>query len=186
MKKILVIAIVAIFMGSCARNVIIPKAVNTVSTASYSDLNLNRADYEVINSISVDAAINCIVSSRGKVVDVNGLNDNFSLHYVYVGFNKKKGPASGWMCTFTGLMKLGFLGKDYVDDYDPSTMYAPEILARRLAIYRAINMVKQEGGDGMIEPTISTNIEQIGNTITYKSTVTAKIIKIKTDNELKR
>ena len=185
MKKILVIAIVAIFMGSCARNVIIPKAVNTVSTASYSDLNLDRADYEVINSISVDAAINCIVSSRGKVVDVNGLNDNFSIHYVYVGF-KTKGPASGWKCKFSGLMKLGFLGKDYIDNYDPSTMYAPEILARRLAIYRAINMVKQEGGDGMIEPTISTNIEQIGNTITYKSTVTAKIIKIKTDNELKR
>ena len=183
MKKILVIAVAAVFMGSCSRNVLIPKAVNTVSTASYSDLNLKRTDYEVVNSVTAEAAIT--YSASNKVVDINGVDENFALRYYYVGNKKKNAPASGWTCMFSGVLKLGYLSNDYADEYDPATMCAPEILARRLAIYRAINAMRQEGGDGLIEPTISTNVEQTGRIITYKSTVTAKIIKLKTDKNNK-
>ena len=181
MKKILVIAIVALLATSCSKSIIMPKAVNTISTASYSDLNLERSDYEIVNTVNADAAITYVSNRKGDRININGVSDNFSLEYTYKP-KKKIGLFSfgnGWTCTGTGILKLGYLSNDYVDSFDPNTMCAPEILARRLAIYRAINQVKVEGGDGLIEPTISTNVEQTGQIITYKTTVTAKIIKLK-------
>ncbi len=51
-----------------------------------------------------------------------------------------------------------------------------------MALYRLVNLAREYGADAVIEPTISTNVEQTGTrSITYKSTVTAKIIKLKTD-----
>ncbi len=49
-------------------------------------------------------------------------------------------------------------------------------------IYRLINAAREYGADALVEPTVSTNVEQTGeHTITYKSTATAKIVKLKTD-----
>ena len=58
----------------------------------------------------------------------------------------------------------------------------PEDVARRLAIYRLINMAQLDGSDGLIEPVIATSLEQSGKQVVFKTTVTAKTIKIKTDN----
>lgn len=183
MKKILFAVAAMLLMSSCATKYsIIPKAVNTISTVSYSDLDLKRADYEIIKTITATATINYSVSNNGQLVDIDGVDDNFALRYIYKG--GLKNAKSDWMCKYAGVLKLGFLSNDYAEDYDPATMCSPEKLARHLAIYRAINAAKHEGGDGLIEPVISTNVEQAGRILIYKSTVTAKVIKLKTDSEL--
>ncbi|MBO8429009.1 MAG: hypothetical protein IAC68_03630, partial [Bacteroidetes bacterium] len=48
--------------------------------------------------------------------------------------------------------------------------------------YRLINVAKTNGADGIIEPIISTNIEQSGKDILYKTNVEAKIIRLHTNN----
>lgn len=42
-------------------------------------------------------------------------------------------------------------------------------------------MAQLEGADGIIEPTISTNIEQQGKSVAFRTTVSAKIVKLKAD-----
>ncbi len=50
-------------------------------------------------------------------------------------------------------------------------------------MYRLINVAKTNGADGIIEPIVSTNVEQSGkDDILYKTTVEAKIIKLHTNN----
>ena len=71
------------------------------------------------------------------------------------------------------------------NDYRGETvsLIQPEEIVRRLAMYRLINVAKANGADGIIEPIVSTNVEQTGkNDILYKTTVEAKIIKLHTNN----
>ncbi len=76
---------------------------------------------------------------------------------------------------FKGILRIGYLSGDASS---VTKDLSPEDVARGLAIYRAINIAKQEGADA-----ISTNVEQTDrNNVVFKSTVTAKIVKIKTDN----
>jgi len=83
-----------------------------------------------------------------------------------------------------GIVRLGYLSNDYSEQLMDIPPY-PHWLVRRIAIYRLINAAKVAGADGVIEPIISTNIEQ-GATkkdIIYKTTVSAKLIKIKPDGK---
>ena len=80
---------------------------------------------------------------------------------------------------------MGYLDNDYLkyDTYVADEI-KPEFMARCIATYRLINACKIAGGDGLIEPIISTSIEQSGiRSVTYKTTVSAKIIKLKTDTK---
>lgn len=86
----------------------------------------------------------------------------------------------GWFCKFSGILKLGYLSGDYVGE--TTNLFRPEDVARRLAIYRLINEAQQYGTDVLIAPTVATNVEQLGDRVIFKSTATAKIVKIKTDN----
>ncbi len=160
-------------MASCGTQRIIPKAVNTINTAQLADLNLTRGDYEVLNTISAEAVIN--YSQNGSNIKISSDDDEFSLSCFPLP--KKK----GWQITYTGIMLQGYLHGDYANRNDDD-IPQPENIARRMAIYRLINIAKQYGGDAIIEPTVATNVEQTDKkTIVYKTTVTAKVIKIKTD-----
>ncbi len=87
---------------------------------------------------------------------------------------------TGIECKHDSILKLGYLQNDY--QRTAIDIKHPEEVVRQLAIYRLINVAREYGADALIEPTISTNVEQTGKrTITYKSTVTAKILKLKTD-----
>ena len=78
-------------------------------------------------------------------------------------------------------MKLGYLSRG-INGLSGVGIMTPEELSRRMAIYRAINMVQQYGADGIIEPTVSTNVEEVKkDVVVYKTTVTGKIIKLKTN-----
>lgn len=170
MKKILLGALVVFLMTSCATQ-IIPRAVNTVNAVSLDELNLSRKDYRLIKTITAEATIEYTELYGGSSIIIKSPEEKFALFYT----KKKK----GWEYKAVGIVKLGYLANDYKSDTD---LMGPEEIARRLAIYRLINQVRLEGADGIIEPVISTNVEQGDrNTIIYKTTVCGKLITLKTD-----
>lgn len=175
MKKLLFISILAIGLASCAstQSAIIPKAINTVNTTGFAELNLDRADYEILNTLTAEAVVNYNENRNGTEYTIAEATGEFSLRYAM-------GKKLGWSCYHMGILKLGYLSNDYA--YNPDELNNAEMLARRLATYRLINLAKEHGADGIIEPTITTNVEQIGQTIAYKSVVSAKIVRLKTNN----
>lgn len=172
MKKLLIIALIAFVTTSCAqRDLMIPKAVNTVNSVRLSELNLDRKDYKILNTATAEATIMYTENSTGTSIKIVSENNEFILNYV-LGKN-------GWSCKYSGIVKFGYLANDYGISSD---ILQPEEVARRLAIYRLINTVKQNGADGVIEPVISTNVSSKGRVVTYKTTVSAKMIVLNTDN----
>ena len=170
MKKISLLSVVvaAFMLASCGSSIMVPKALNTVATASFADLNLRSGDYQILNTVSADATVYLKVGT--KTTTISDEINEFVLTYV----KTKKGIEF----YHSGVLRVGYLGNDY--SYDPNEKYSAEDVARRLAIYRLINAAKQNGADGIIEPTISTNVEQKGKTIVFKTTASAKIIKLNT------
>lgn len=172
MKKIIFISILAaVCLTSCGpTKKLIPRAVNTINTASLEVLNLERNDYEILNTITAEAVIMYYQKSNSYTISCP--DDDFSVTYTY--------GKMGWDCKFSGIFRAGYLSGDA-----PlvSTALSPEEVARGLAIYRVINTAKQEGADAVIAPTITTNVEQTNKkVVVYKSTVTAKLVKLKTNN----
>ena len=80
---------------------------------------------------------------------------------------------------YEGIARFGFLNNDY--DHVFTDVVAPEYIVRNLAIYRLINQAKIRGADGVVEPIISTSAEDQGSKIVFKSTVSAKLMKLNTD-----
>ncbi len=174
MKKLLFFAILAVGFASCAsQNVIIPKAINTVNTTGFEELNLERDDYEILNTLTAEAVVNYSENRKGTEYTISEAYGEFSLRYAM-------GKKFAWTCFHSGILKLGYLSNDYA--YNPEDLKSAEMLARRLATYRLINLAKEHGADGIIEPTITTNVEQVGRTIVYKSVVSAKIVRLNTNN----
>ncbi len=180
MKKILLGLLLVVIGTSCSSNklLIIPKAVNTVNAVSLKELNLERKDYDILNTVTAEATIVYSEGNGGNIRRINCPDEDFSLTHSY---HKK----TGWHCTFRGIVKLGYLANDYSL---PNEMIAnPEEVARRLAIYRLINQANLVGADGVIEPIISTSVDnaksgKTTNSVVFKSTVSAKLIKLKSDN----
>lgn len=175
---IVIAAVCAIVISSCRSALsVIPQATNTVATASFKDLNLERKDYIVLNTISAEATITAHYTST--MIMVEDPNEEFSITWV------KDSKTGVWTPTrIKGILCLGYLSNDYSESLMDIPPY-PYWIVRRLAMYRLINAAKVSGGDGVIEPTISTNIEQGSrkDDIVYKTTASAKVIKIKADGK---
>lgn len=177
MKKLLVLLACVGFVSCGVR--LIPESVNTIDRAPLADLNLQRSDYEILNTITADATVvsRDISKKKRQFSDING---EFSVKWQ----KKMRGPFSRkapvWVCKdFEGILRTGALydlPAETADHADPLDM------AQRLALYRVINLAQQEGADAIVEPSYTVGIEQTGRRqVTYKATVTAKIIKLKTD-----
>lgn len=175
MKKIIFAILLISCITACTstKRTMIPRAVNTVNSIGLNELNLQRSDYEILNTVTSSATISYIENRTGTEVLMKGEDEEFTLRYIY---NKK----TGWDCRYSGIMKFGYLDNDYIINQDGFTQ--PEEIARRLAIYRIVNQANMAGADGVIEPIISTNVAQQGKSIIYQTTVSAKLIKIKTNN----
>lgn len=180
-KKLSVIAVVvfcAIAMSSCRSALsVIPQATNTIATVSFGDLDLQRKDYIVLNTISAEATLTAHFTDA--TVKVDDPSEEFSLTWEK---DKKTGEWSP--SKIKGIVRLGYLSNDYDEELFNIPPY-PHWIVRRLAIYRLINAAKIAGGDGVIEPVISTNVEQgrSNRDIVYKTTVSAKLVKIKPDGK---
>lgn len=171
------IAIVAIAMSSCRSSAlsVIPQATNTINSVTLKELNLERKDYIILNTVSAEATITAhFLDDEVIVEDPSG---EFSLSW-------KKDDGVWSSDNIKGIVRLGYLSNDYENELFEIGPY-PHWIVRRLAIYRLINAAKIAGGDGVIEPVISTNVEQgkSRNDIVYKTTVSAKLVKIKPDGK---
>ena len=168
----IIIAIVAFAISSCGtarKTYIVPNAINTVNSVSLNELNLENGDYQILNTISSDAVIKAIIKkNKGEIHESTG---EFSLYYEDPGFGLT-------LTKYSGVVRLGYLNNTY--NRTNFEIFNPEELAIRLASYRAIHTAQQYGADGLIEPIISTKAEQIGDEIIFKTTVTAKLVKLKT------
>lgn len=181
MKKsfIYLVILASVFFTSCSPLAIVPTAVNTVNSVRLSELNLEREDYKILNTITAEASV--VYSRFGKTVTIEDENGDFSITFKRRFSISREGIISFWQCkSFKGVARYGFLDNDYgkVNNYSD---ISPENIARRIAIYRLINACKVAGGDGVIEPVVSTNVGQQRRDIVFKTTVTAKVIKINVD-----
>ncbi len=180
--KVALFAIVALSMAACKSASIIPLAKNTVNSVDFSELNLERGDYQVLNTITADASVT--YTQKGKKVTIAATDGDFTLEFEET--EVKTGPGMFapkekklLLQEHSGVIRLGYLTNDDANG-DVTYLNNPEDLVRRLAIYRLINMAKEQGADGVIEPLISTNVEQVGRrAIVFTTTVSAKLVKIK-------
>ena len=172
MKKVIIGCLVFLaFMTSCGTALhIVPQATNTVNAVTLNELNLHTGDYTVLETITAEATI-AVKYSSNSTIEVRDVDNTFS--YKMVG---------GVLQQTEGVIRAGYLSNDYgrVD------FTYPEDLARKVAIFRIINKSQQMGADGLIEPVISTNIEESSKStfgkelvVVYKTTVSAKPIKLK-------
>lgn len=154
---------------------IIPTAVNTINSVRLSELNLKHGtDYTIVNTITAEATVIYSEQRKGQQVTIREENGEFRIVYTFDSEQEK------WYRTdYDGVARFGFLNND---DYNESySMTDPEYVVRNIAIYRLINASKVRGADGIIEPVISTNVEQRGRDIVFKTTAMGKLIKLKTD-----
>ena len=156
---------------------IVPTAVNTINSVGLSELNLKHgSDYTIVNTVTADATIIYSEQRKGEQVTLREENGECKLVYRFDSEQEKWG-----LIDFDGIARFGFLSND---EGRVSLREAnPEYVSRNLAIYRLINKSKVNGADGVIEPVISTNVEQSGREIVFKTTVSAKLIKLKTDSK---
>lgn len=172
LAAVLMSFVVVMTLSSCfgKKALVLPMAVNTVNTVGLSELNLERKDYEVLDRITAEASIIYKETSGGvKIIDENG---ECEVSYK----NTKKGQI---MTKFKGIFKVGYLHNDHAN----AGFSNPEDLARKLAVYRLINISNEMGADGIIEPVVSTNVaQQDNNTVIFKTTVSGKAIRLKTND----
>ena len=178
MKKTILglFVIMLAMMTSCSSVRVVPQAKSTVNAVSLSELRLTNADYSVLNTISADATISVTYHSDNSI-EVRDVDNTFSYKLKPMG---KKGGGGYMLENTEGVIRVGFLS----NSSDNIDLTIPEDVARGVSLYRIIGMSQQMGADGLIEPVISTNIEGTsGNmgrmTVVYKTTVSAKPVKLK-------
>lgn len=153
----------------------VPKAINTINSVGLEELNLKHGtDYTVVKTVTAEATILYSEQKRGEQITIKEENDEFKLVYQFDSNQEK-----WYLVDFDGIARFGFFSNDYGNVSLRNVN--PEDVVRRLAIYRLINASKVRGADGVIEPVISTNFEKRGKEIVFKTTVSAKLIKLNTD-----
>ena len=175
MKKSLILLCCLVGLVSCGVQRIIPESVNTINRAQLADLNLERGDYEILNTVTAEASVICTDGAKKR--RIASPDGDFSVTWEAPKLRKKR---TTWSCTdFKGILRTGALAdmpEETVDHADPLK------LVRSLALYRAIGLARQEGADAIVEPNYTVSLEQTDRcTLAYKATVTAKVIKLKMD-----
>lgn len=188
MKKVclfLTAAALCVSMTSCLSSLpttsITPVATNTINTVSFSELNLSREDYKILNTIEVSSVVTVNYQDNSnstiiKITDDGGYS---------VELEKNKYSNIIMSSKSSGVLRAGFLTNDYSDvDYNN-----PEAIARATAFSRLVGMAKEVGGDALIEPIVATNLEEKSTknpkdksrTFVYHTTASAKVVVIKAD-----
>jgi hypothetical protein len=158
---------------------------NTINTIRWSGISLDRSEYVVLDRITATATVTYDATYKRKP-KIIGENEEFVITV------KPTGPI-----ITDGICKLGYLTADVGVTSQPVTGLFkrnrgvvtlipsdPEIVARQLAVYRLITEAKAIGADALIEPIISSDVAATRKTINViKTTVSAKAVSIKTDEE---
>lgn len=177
MKKRIILSCIAVsaimFITSCASNrrAVIPQAVNSIKAVSFEELNLTNKDYIVLDRVEASARIEVEFDDNSWTAkDPDG---TFELEVT------KDPKTNNTTAEIKGVVRAGYLFSQNGYKLDPEQ---PGDLVLRMAIYRLINIVKEQGGDGIIEPVISTGVEETkrGSVVTYITTVSGKPVRLKT------
>lgn len=171
------ILVIAIMLSSCnapKKTTIIPAAVSSISNpVSLEFLNLTKDSYQIINTETVESVI--VYEEKGsgpsKTIKISENNDEYVLEF------KKNSTTGEYDIKYSGIVKVG-----YLSEYDNDVDYCqpnPAAFARGLAAYRLINSVQDQGADGIIEPIVTMKVGQEGKKIIFTTTLSAKLIKIK-------
>lgn len=165
------VAVLVLSLSSCrgSKSLIVPHAISTVDATPVAALNLKPGDYDIFASVTTTASVN-VKYGRYELKIQSGDGD-FSYKFK---FDSKE----GWsLDRFSGVANLGYLTTDISTSADE--LPNAEEFARRVAIGRLIEIVKDYGADGVLEPVVTTKATDVGgSTIEYQATVTAKIVKI--------
>ena len=154
---------------------IMPEAINTINSVGLKELNLKHGtDYTIMNTVTAEATVIYSVKRKGDEITIKEENGEFKITFKYDKDNGK-----WYRADYEGIARFGFLSNDYGNTY--TNVIAPEYIVRNLAIYRLINASKVRGADGVIEPVVSTNVEERGKDVVFKTTVSAKLLKLKAD-----
>ena len=163
-------ATIAFSFSSCSgvRNLVVPLAVSTADAIPAAALNLVKGDYDILASVTETASVTAKYS--GTALTITSGDGDFSYYFSY---DKK----IGWsLRKFSGTATFGYLQSDAAS---PEEMPEAEEFARRVAIARLIEAVKDYGADGVLEPIVTTRASNAGNNkVEYQASVTAKIVKI--------
>lgn len=163
-----------LILASCGgqKNLVIPHAVSTANSISMGSLNLSKGQYEILNSVTETASVS--VQYKNESITIKSLDGDFAYWF---RFN----PKTGWVLNkFSGTAQLGYLAND-----PDVNMQIPdaEVFARRVAISKLINVIKDYDADGALEPIVTTRATNSGkNEVEYHATATAKLIKIHSTN----
>ncbi|MBR4645104.1 MAG: hypothetical protein IKO73_08135 [Bacteroidaceae bacterium] len=151
-----------------------PIAVNTINSVGLKELNLQHGtDYSILNTVSAEAAVFFTSHKKGRHISIEEENGEFEIEW------KKENGSKLYRFDYKGVARFGFLNNDYGRVF--TDVVAPEYIVRNLAIYRLINLAKVRGADGVIEPVVSTSAEDKGDKIVFRTTVTAKLMKLNAD-----
>ena len=159
-------------LSSCggAKSLVVPHAVSTVESIPFGQLNLKRDQFNIINTIQETASVQ--VKYSGSQITINDTDGTFRYQF---SFNQ-----NCWrLDKFSGVATLGYFENEY-NKRDNEVPDGGEF-ARRVAISRIITAARDYNADGVIEPITTTTTDGTGSTITYTTTVKAKLIKIKAD-----
>lgn len=172
MKRIIFIMTALAMLASCStqKEMVIPRVVSTIGTATFEDLNLQRNDYEIINTVTTEATVSFETNKSGTKIIISGVDDDFQLEYT-------KDKKEGWMCKYTGILKYGYIQNNFPET--KVNFVSPEEIVYRLAVYRLVSQMKSAGGDGLVAPSVVTRIEQQGNMVYFHATAEAKAVKLK-------
>lgn len=164
--------VLAFTLGSCkgSQNVIVPRAISTANAIPAAGLNLQKGQYEILAAVTETASVT--VNYGGNSLKINSGDGEFSYT-----FNQDKNGT--WFLTkFSGTANFGYLSSEV---HPNAGMPMAEDFARRVAISRLIDQIKDYGGDGALEPIVTTRASNAGhNKVEYQATATAKIVKIHT------
>lgn len=165
---ILAITVGVMFTSCGGLNSFLPIATNTINSVSFSELNLEREDYNILNTIETSATVT--IKYNGSMVTIF---DNNGLKLTY-----GQGKEGMVLMSAEGVLRAGFL----TNDYGNVNLRSPEQIARAVAFSRLASMAKEFGGDAIIEPIVSTNVEKASrNEYVYNTIASGKVVVIKTD-----
>lgn len=177
-KKFLCGAVVlaSLVLTSCGgeKSLIVPHSVSSSEVVTPEGLNLQKGQYDIMKSVTETASVT--VKYGNSSIKVMSGDGEFSYTFEQ---DKKK----GWVLkSFSGAANFGYLGN--VTKSSDAALLGGEEFARRVAIARLINDIKDYGADGALEPIVITRASNAGkNTVEYQATVTAKIVKIHTTSK---
>ena len=163
-------AAMTLSLSSCkgVRNLVVPHAVSSADAIPMAALNLTKGNYDIMASVTETASVTAKYS--GSSLTIQSGDGDFAYFFVF-------DPKSGWsLRKFSGTATFGYLTSDAKS---PEEMPEAEEFARRVAIARLIETVKDYGADGVLEPIVTTRASNAGkNTVEYQASVTAKVVKI--------